>query len=240
MRPISLQRNVFHFRQLWAQRRAQPNRVHRQCEVASCLLPCHLMSPYCVNHAKQLMRHGSAYHNPIEKSPEYRATYRAVWPLVDGRYRAIKPMLTELRGLLVTLPPAPRQGSTRGMKPKELAKAILWHIWKQRNHRSTRAKGITPERLILVAAIAAECTPKPCSSPQYRKTQVARAIYRVLRTERRELHGRKFRVKISMQGKWTKQRLFELVEPIYRYELERIRGQVQSGERVKRESTQTC
>lgn len=238
MLTISRQRDIMRIRQQWEQ--SQRATIHRHCEVASCPRPCHLMGRYCLNHTKQSQREGSAYHASIEKSPEYKAVHRALWPLIDGRYRAINPMLTELRGLLATLPPAPRQGSTRGMKPRELAKAILWHIAKQREHRASRRRGHTPERRILVAALAAECTPKPCSSPQYRKTQVARAIYRVLSTDRRELYGRKFRVKISMQGKWTKQRLFELVEPIYRYDLERIRKQVQSLVRGKAESTQTC
>lgn len=190
----------------------------RPCEILACpRFRRSIISRYCANHEKQVHRYGSAYHAiPLEKTAEYRATHKALWTLINGSYTAIKPMYAEMRGLLSSLPTPPRQGSTRGLKPRDLAKAILSNIVKQRNHRSTRSRGITPARLILVAALAAECMPKPCSSPQYRRTQVARAIYKLLRTERRELFGRKFRVKISMQGKWTKQRLFELVEPIYR------------------------
>lgn len=223
MNPFSRQRDLTRIRRIKATHRAG------RCAVRACSRPLAGLGKFCSTHAKLEAKTGSAYHAvPLEKTEQYRAVHRAIWPLIDGRYRAFKPMLTELRGLLETLPTPPRQGSTRGMKPRELAKAILWHIVKQRNHRSTRSRGITPARLILVAAIAAECCPKPCSSPQYRRTQVARAIYKLLRTERRELFGRKFRVKISMQGKWTKQRLFELVEPIYRIWLQSNRDTIRS------------
>jgi hypothetical protein len=142
----------------------QIRRVGR-CAVHGCVRPLPGLGNLCVPHMSRLAANGSAYHKPIEKTEQYRATYRAVWPLIDARYKAIKPMLAELRGLLATLPPAPRQGSTRGMKPRELAKAILWHIKTQRATFGIRwPHGRTTERLILVAAIAAECCPKPCSS----------------------------------------------------------------------------
>lgn len=220
------------------------NTSHRtgHCAVAACIRPLSELGRFCRVHLKREALTGSAYHTPIDKTLEYRAVQKTLWPLVDGRYRAYKPMLRELRGLLATLPVAPRQGSTRGLKPLALAQAILWHIVKQRDHRSSRRRGITPERRILVAALAAECMPKACSSPQYRKAQVARCIYKLLWRDKRELFGRTIRVRISFQGKWAKQRLFELVEPIYREQLNGIRSLVSermaSGERGKIKRTE--
>jgi hypothetical protein len=122
-----------------------------------------------------------------------------------------------MTALLTTLPRAPRQGSTRGLKPRAIAQAILWHICAQRKR--------IPAKHVLLSALAAECTPKVCGSLQYRQAQVARCVYhRGLRRERRELHGKIIYVRISMQGKWAKQRMFELLEPIYRWELEKIRA----------------
>jgi hypothetical protein len=52
---------------------------------------------------------------------------------------------------------------------------------------------------------------------------VARCIYRRLRRKKRKLFGQTIGVRIAMQGKWAKQRMFKIVEPIYRMELEHIR-----------------
>ena len=116
-------------------------------------------------------------------------------------------VLAEFDGLLHTLPRARAQGSVNGLTPREKAQAILWHISTQR--------GAQASRLILASAYAVlSFAPMPTSSPMFRRVQVGRSIYRLLRADYLQLYGTRHRVKIAMQSHRTACELFKLVEPV--------------------------
>lgn len=175
----SRQGNVIHTRSLTTLCR------QGRCAVVACKRPLIGLGQFCRTHRKLQALNGSAYHSPIDKDKSFRDTLKALTPLIMRRTPtpAIRAMLVERAALLTSLPRAPRQGSTRGLKPKALAQTILWHIVAQRKY--------APVKQVLLTALAAECTPKLCSSLQYRQAQVARCIYnRLLHSEKRELFGR--------------------------------------------------
>jgi hypothetical protein len=141
-------------------------------------------------------------------------------------------MLREMESLLKCLPQYPAQNSLRGLPPKERARALLYHIKRQESLYRFRPANEGAALRILLHALAVEIMSRasklPSSAPTYLKTQVARAVYGLLRSDIRiyEIESMrkpgvimKNRVvikKMSLQSKNVVRHLYSLLEPIYR------------------------
>ncbi|NOT22270.1 MAG: hypothetical protein HOP22_06035 [Nitrospiraceae bacterium] len=98
------------------------------------------------------------------------------------------------------------QRNVNGLRPAAKARCILVNIRRQR--------GADAARLILAAAIGAECCPKPTSNERYRKVQVARSIFRLLRSQSFELFDKRVVYRISLQGGRAALALCDMVEAL--------------------------
>jgi hypothetical protein len=168
---------------------------------------------------KRRQRYGTAGSQPVHPlalRPYIKSVRRIIKKLRKQHDAATLDMLRELSSFLGHLPTPRRQNSMRGMPCKQRAESILKHIEQQQSRfRSRPANEGAPVR-ILCRAIAVDVFPRATSNQQYRRTQVARAIYRLLRADHMTLYGRKVGHRISLQGKGVANRLFSLVEPFYR------------------------
>jgi hypothetical protein len=142
-------------------------------------------------------------------------------------------MLREMDALLRCLPQYPAQNSLRGLPPKERARALLYHIKRQEIRYRSRPVNEGAALRILIHALAVEMMSKasklPSSAPQYLKTQVARAVYGLLRSDIRiyeiesmrrpgvMLKNRVVTKKMSLQSKNVVRHLYGFLEPIYRF-----------------------
>ena len=155
-------------------------------------------------------------------------------------------LLVEMKSFLDTLPNPRRQRdiSSIGLGTKARAVAILGHIYRQQNARkaqyTTHASKQGAAFNILERAMAMYvCIVKtvPNYEGQFLRSQVARSVYSLLRSDIMELYGKRTRHRISCQGKHLKNRLYDLIEPKFRWYLteervEKILGQrwLQKGE----------
>jgi len=142
-------------------------------------------------------------------------------------------MLREMDALLQCLSQYPRQNNLRGLPPKDRARALLYHIKRQGTQYRSRPANEGAALRILIHALAVEIMSRagklPSSAPSYLKTQVARAVYGLLRSDIRVyeiesmrrpglmLKNRVVTKKMSLQRKNVVRHLYSFIEPIYRY-----------------------
>jgi hypothetical protein len=142
-------------------------------------------------------------------------------------------MLREMEALLKCLPQFPAQNSLRDLPPKERARALLYHIKRQESGYRARPANEGAALRILIHALAVEIMSRagklPTSAPSYLKTQVARAVYGLLRSDIRVyeiesmrrpgviLKNRVVTKKMSLQSKNVVRHLYSFLEPIYRF-----------------------
>jgi hypothetical protein len=149
-------------------------------------------------------------------------------------------MFTELKAMLEACPFV-RQGSTRGLKAKRRAQAILANLVRQFG-RSVLWRGKPrPRRLqapfqILVRALSVECFDQwpEGSTTTYKRSQVARQVYVMMKANYLTIFGKRKRFKIAMQGQAVQRYLYDLVEKCYAHWLKDHR------EEIVAEVRQTC
>jgi len=159
------------------------------------------------------------------RTPWLRATQMYVHRLIRKNDFDTKLMLHELTGITSALPARP-QHSVRGLTPRQRAETILANIIRQRRFTAYH---------ILIAALAVEvqiyhdpASPAPHSDTRFRYLQVARAVFHLLKSdikvyERESLRRPgvilkdKVKRRMYLQSRWVSQRLWEVIEPCYRY-----------------------
>lgn len=177
-----------------------------QCAVAGCPRPLEALGPWCNTHGKRYRING----DPVLKSlsiTELKPYMIAAKPLIEAH----APMLRDIAELLSGLPPCHDQRQVYpGMSARDKADRILACIVRQRGLKDATV-------LILCRVIAAEVCPKSTSSDLYRKTQVGRAPWSLLRTEFHELFGRRVPTRISCQGGRVALAMYQRLEMIWHY-----------------------
>ena len=212
----------------------------RKCLTWGCSKPTLPVGNLCKRHHKVETRSGAAYAPSIHaraRAPFRRAVQHVLKLLRNRGDEATLVMLREMDALLRCLPQYPAQNSLRGLPPKERARALLYHIKRQESRYRARPANEGAALRILVHALAVEILSKagklPSSAPSYLKTQVARAVYGLLRSDVRVyeiesmrrpgvlLKNRVVTKKMSLQSKNVVRHLYNLLEPIYRFWLTR-------------------
>lgn len=215
---------------------ALQRRQGRKCSVWKCSKPTLPVGNLCNRHHKIETRSGSAYTGSISarsRAPFRRSVQHVLKVLLNRRDEDTVMMLHEMNALLDCLPVYPRQNSLRGLPPKERASALLYHIKRQESRYRSRPANAGAGLRILVHALAVEIMSRsaklPCSAPRYLKTQVARAVYGLLRSDIRVyeiesmrrpgaiLKNRVVTKKMSLQSKNVVRHLYSVLEPVYRY-----------------------
>ena len=217
-------------------------RPRRKCSVLQCSKPTLPVGNLCKRHHKIETRSGSAYATSINarsRAPFRRSVQHVLKVLLNRRDEDTVMMLHEMNALLRSLPGYPAQNSLRGLPPKERASALLYHIKRQESRYRSRPANQGAGLRILIHALAVELMNKasklPCSGPRYLKTQVARAVYGLLRSDIRVYETESMRrpgvilknrvviKKMSLQSKNVVRHLYSALEPIYRYWLTKER-----------------
>lgn len=208
----------------------------RKCTVWKCSKPRLPVGNLCNRHHKNETRSGSTYHasiNARSRAPFRRSVQHVLKVLRNRQDEATVMMLHEMDALLNCLPAYPAQNSLRGLPPKERARALLYHIKRQASRYRSRPANEGAALRILIHALAVEIMSRagklPSSAPWYLKTQVARAVYGLLRSDIRvyeiesmrkpgvTLKNRVVTKKMSLQSKNVMRHLYSFLEPIYRY-----------------------
>ena len=176
-----------------------------QCRVSTCPRPLDPLGDgsLCNLHRKILTRNGSLEFAPI-KGPDRK-------PFIEAAAKALKgsPVLSEINQLLESCRPwlCPQADVLRrGWLPKEKAKAILARIHQQRG--GDAALGV------LAAFLGTASMPMQTSDPRYLKAQVARAVFRLLRSDNITLYGVTRRSRIGAQGWRIPAALYDLIDAI--------------------------
>lgn len=215
---------------------ALQHRPRRKCSVWKCSNPTLPVGNVCTRHHKIEARSGAAYAASLtarSRAPFRRAVQHVLKVLRNRHDEATVMMLREMDALLRCLPQYPAQNSLRGLPPKERARALLYHIKRQESRYRARPANEGAALRILIHALAVEIMSRagklPCSAPSYLKTQVARAVYGLLRSDIRVyeiesmrrpgmiLKNRVMTKKMSLQSKNVVRHLYSVLEPIYRY-----------------------
>lgn len=214
---------------------ALQQRPGRKCSVWRCSKPALPVGDLCNRHHKIETRSGSAYNASITartRAPFRRSVQHTLKVLRNRHDEATVMMLREMDALLDCLPGYPAQNSLRGLPPKERARAMLYHIYRQERRFRSRPANEGAALRILIHALAVEIMSRagklPCSAPSYLKTQVARAVHGLLRSDIRvyeiessrtpgvTLKNRVVTKKMSLQSKNVMRHLYSFLEPIYR------------------------
>jgi hypothetical protein len=214
---------------------ALQQRPGRKCSVWKCSKATLPVGNLCNRHHKIETRSGSAYSSSITartRAPFRRSVQHVLKVLLNRHDESTVMMLHELNALLTDLSGYPAQNSLRGLPPRERAKALLYHIKRQGSRYRSRPANQGAALRILVHAIGVEIMSKaakfPCSAPRYLKTQVARAVYGLLRSDIRVyemesmktpgviLKNRVVTKKMSLQSKNVVRHLYGFLEPVYR------------------------
>ena len=213
---------------------ALQQRPRRKCLAWGCSKPTLPVGNLCKRHHKIQTRSGASYAasiNARSRAPFRRAVQHVLKVLRNRHDEATIMMLREMDALLKCLSGYPAQNSLRGLPPKDRALALLYHIKRQESRYRSRPANEGAALRILIHALAVEMMSRasklPSSAPQYLKTQVARAVYGLLRSEVKVYeidcgNGRVLKQKVvtrkmSMQSKNVVRHLYSLLEPIYRY-----------------------
>lgn len=169
---------------------ALQRRPVRKCSVWKCSKPTLPVGNLCNRHHKIETRSGSAYNSSITarlRAPFRRSVQHVLKVLLNRSDEATVMMWHEMDALLNGLSGYPAQNSLRGLPPKERASALLYHIKRQGGRYRSRPANERAALRILIHALAVEIMGRagklPCSAPQYLKTQVARAVYGLLRAD---------------------------------------------------------
>jgi hypothetical protein len=214
---------------------ALQQRPRRKCSAWKCSNPTLPVGNLCKRHNKIETRSGAAYAASIKarsRAPFRRAVQHVLKVLRNREDRATVMMLHEMDALLKCLPAYPAQNSLRGLPPQERARALLYHIKRQESRYRFRPANEGAALRILINALAVEMMSRasklPSSAPTYLKTQVARAVYGLLRSDVRIyeiesmrrpgaiMKNRVVTKKMSLQSKNVVRHLYSLLEPIYR------------------------
>ena len=214
---------------------ALQQRPGRKCSVWKCSKPALLVGDLCNRHHKIETRSGSAYNSSITartRAPFRRSVQHVLKVLLNRHDEATVMMLHEMDALLIGLSGYPAQKSLRGLPPKERAKALLYHIKRQESRYHSRPANEGAALRILIHSLGVEIMSRagklPCSAPRYLKTQVARAVYGLLRSDIRVyemesmrrpgtmLKNRVVTKKMSLQSKNVVRHLYSVLEPVYR------------------------
>ena len=176
-----------------------------QCRVPTCPRSLDPLGDgtLCVLHRKVMVRNGSLECAPI-KGPDRK-------PFIDAAAKALKgsPVLSEVTQLLDSCKPwlCPQADVLRrGWLPKDKAKAILARIHHQRGDEAALE--------VLAAFIGTASMPMQTSDPRFLKAQVARAVFRLLRSDKVALYGVTKRSRIGAQGWRLPAALFDLIDTI--------------------------
>ena len=215
---------------------ALQHRPRRKCSVWKCPNLTLPVGSLCKRHHKSESRSGAAYAPSISarsRAPFRKAVQHVMKILHNRQDEATTMMLHEMDALLKCLPQYPTQNSLRGLPPKERAQALLYHIKRQEALYRSRPANEGAALRILVHALAVEIMSRagkfPASAPWYLKTQVARAVYGLLRSDIRVyeiesmrrpgvvLKNRMVTKKMSLQSKNVVRHLYSILEPIYRF-----------------------
>jgi hypothetical protein len=169
---------------------ALQQRPRRKCSVWKCCSQTLPVGNVCKRHHKIETRSGAAYAPSINaraRAPFRRAVQHVLKVLRNRSDEATLMMLREMDALLRCLSQYPAQNSLRGLPPKERARALLYHIKRQeRLYRSRPANEGAALRILshaLAIEIMSRASKLPSSAPTYLKTQVARAVYGLLRSD---------------------------------------------------------
>src|SRR5262245_2898193 len=212
---------------------ALQHRLRRKCSVWKCSNPTLPVGSLCKRHHKIETRSGASYATSINarsRAPFRRSVQHVLKVLRNRHDEATVMMLREMNALLQCLPQYPAQNSLRGLPPKERARALLYHVKRQAGIYRSRPANEGAAVRILIHALAVEIMSRagklPCSAPSYLKTQVARAVYGLLRSDIRVyeiesmrrlgaiLKNRVIIKKMSLQSKNVVRHLYSLLEPI--------------------------
>jgi len=211
---------------------ALQRRPVRTCSIWKCPKPTMPVGNLCNRHHKIETRSGSAYNRSINarsRAPFRRSVQHVLKMLLNRHDEDTVMMLHEMDALLNGLSGYPAQNSLRGLPPTERARALLYHIRRQGSRYRSRPANAGAGLRILIHALAVEIMSRsgklPCSAPRYLKTQVARAVYGLLRSEVKVYeidcgNGRMLKQKVvtkkmSMQSKNVVRHLYSVLEPIY-------------------------
>lgn len=155
-----------------------------------------------------------------ELKPYVVAVRHVMLTLVSGRRthpdRETEDMLRECASFLKHLPTPARQGSVRGLPPKERAQAILKHIHRQHDRYTSYPAWFGAVVRILCQCIAVELFPRSTQAPQYLRTQTSHAVRHLLKSDISILYGQRVKHRISLQGKHLANHLYYLTEPFWR------------------------
>jgi hypothetical protein len=162
----------------------------RKCLTWGCSKPTLPVGNLCKRHHKAETRSGAAYAvsiNARSRAP-FRSAVQHVLKVLRNRHdEATVMMLREMESLLKYLVQYPAQNSLRGLPPKERARALLYHIKRQASGYRSRPANEGAALRILIHALTVEIMSRagrlPSSAPSYLKTQVARAVYGLLRSD---------------------------------------------------------
>jgi hypothetical protein len=208
----------------------------RRCSVWKCPKPTLPVGNLCNRHHKLETRSGSAYNSSLTartRAPFRRSVQHVLKVLLNRHDEATVMMLQEMNALLNGLSGYPAQNSLRGLPPKERASALLYHIKRQGSRYRSRPANEGAGLRILIHALAIEIMSRagklPSSAPRYLKTQVARAVYGLVRSDIRVYETESMRrpglilktrvvtKKMSLQSKNVVRHLYSVLEPVYRY-----------------------
>jgi hypothetical protein len=194
----------------------------------------HELAQWTGTPAKRAGRHGHPTLRNLRSTELQRArnaVYQVLITCLRRRDWYTLLMLSELKSMLAGLPIV-RQGSTRGHTPLQRAKYVLAHLYRQRLQFPISGKR-RPRReqapfLIALHALSVECFDQwPMeATTTYKRTQAARAVYRLVKADYVTLFGKRKRLKISMQWQAVARYLYAQIEPIYRFWLRDHRAEI--------------
>lgn len=164
---------------------ALQQRPRRKCSVWKCSSQTLPVGNLCKRHHKIETRSGAAHApsiNARSRAPFRRAVQHVLKVLRNRRDEATFMMLREMNALLGGLSLYPPQNNLRGFRPKERARALLYHIKRQETRYRARPANEGAALRILIHALAVEIMSRagkfPSSAPSYLKAHACIVLER--------------------------------------------------------------